>query len=157
MRYIFDLDGTVINSSHRALTKPCGGIDLAHWRENSTAEKIHRDTLLPLADLWRGALRAGHDIVICTSRVMGRADFGFLAKHGLDFHAIISRIGDDARACGAFKREELSRHFSRAELRRSILFDDNHSVLQSVSHLVLRAHDARIINSALASGKHIAL
>ena len=40
MIYIFDLDGTVIDSSHRQLALPNGDIDLTHWRENSTKEKI---------------------------------------------------------------------------------------------------------------------
>ena len=51
MRFIYDLDHTVIDSSHRAATLPNGSIDLDHWREHSTPELIARDRLLPLASI----------------------------------------------------------------------------------------------------------
>jgi FMN phosphatase YigB (HAD superfamily) len=56
--YIFDLDHTVIDSSHRQLTKADGSLDLAHWIENNTPEKIAADTELPLANHWRKVQRA---------------------------------------------------------------------------------------------------
>ena len=51
MIYIFDLDHTVIDSSHRQLTRADGSLDLDHWIENCTREKIYQDKLLPLARL----------------------------------------------------------------------------------------------------------
>jgi hypothetical protein len=51
MIYIFDLDHTVIDSSHRQLTRADGSLDLDHWIENCTREKIYQDKLLPLAKL----------------------------------------------------------------------------------------------------------
>ena len=56
MIYIFDLDGTVIDSSHRQLALPNGDIDLTHWKENSTKEKIFKDELLPLARYMKRAI-----------------------------------------------------------------------------------------------------
>ena len=53
MNYIFDLDHTVVDSSHRQATRPDGSLDLDHWREHSTPAMIERDTLLPLAHEWR--------------------------------------------------------------------------------------------------------
>ena len=46
---IFDLDGTIIDSSHRQATLPDGTLNLAHWFENATPEKIFEDKVLPLA------------------------------------------------------------------------------------------------------------
>ena len=40
MIFIFDLDATVINSSHRFSGNAEGKIDLAKWVENSTRENI---------------------------------------------------------------------------------------------------------------------
>ena len=40
MRYIFDLDHTVIDSSHRQATRPDGSLDLEHWKANSTRQLI---------------------------------------------------------------------------------------------------------------------
>ena len=72
MRFIFDLDGTVIDSSHRH------GDSLADWRRMNTVGNIMRDRLLPLAGKMQGAILDGLDVWICTSRVMGKADFAFL-------------------------------------------------------------------------------
>jgi hypothetical protein len=49
MRFIYDLDHTVIDSTHRQATLADGSLDLAHWIENNTPELIARDSLLPLA------------------------------------------------------------------------------------------------------------
>jgi hypothetical protein len=48
MRFIFDLDHTVIDSSHRQLTLADGSLDLAHWVDNCTRAQIMRDRPLPL-------------------------------------------------------------------------------------------------------------
>ena len=64
MRFIFDLDHTVIDSSHRQATLPDGSLDLDHWRENSTAGMIRRDKLLPLAKVWRDQFAKGNEIVV---------------------------------------------------------------------------------------------
>ena len=54
MKYvIFDLDATVIDSSHRQITKADGSLDLAAWKKNSTYAKVMRDSLLPLANHWK--------------------------------------------------------------------------------------------------------
>jgi len=60
MIYIFDLDHTVVDSSHRQATRPDGSLDLDHWREHSTAKLIERDTLLPLAHEWQDSQARSH-------------------------------------------------------------------------------------------------
>ena len=45
---LYDLDGTIIDSSQRIKFKEDGSLDLEHWRENSTKENIFQDRLLPL-------------------------------------------------------------------------------------------------------------
>lgn len=82
MIYIFDLDHTVVDSSHRQATRPDGSLDLDHWREHSTPALIERDSLLPLAHEWRKLHRRGHTIIVCTARVMGPADYFTLARVG---------------------------------------------------------------------------
>ena len=44
--FIFDFDGTIIDSSHRALSHEDGSINLDHWVENCTKEKIFQDQWL---------------------------------------------------------------------------------------------------------------
>ena len=51
MKYvIFDLDATVIDSSHRQITKADGSLDLAAWKKNYTYTKVMRDSLQPLSN-----------------------------------------------------------------------------------------------------------
>ncbi len=54
--FTFDLDGTVIDSSHRATLTVDNGqvvLDLNAWRQDSTYENIMKDSLLPLANYMR--------------------------------------------------------------------------------------------------------
>jgi len=99
MIIIFDLDGTVIDTSHRYRNKPCGAIDLDYWFANSTPEMIAQDRLLPLADSMRLFYQQGHTIVICTARdfsPLNGVDLGvvygqFLADNGLFHHELLYR------------------------------------------------------------------
>ena len=96
MHFIFDLDHTVVDSSHRQATRPDGSLDLDHWREHSTAKLIERDTLLPLAHEWRKIQRKGNaKIIVCTARVMGPADYFYFGSRGLFAETIISRKEGD--------------------------------------------------------------
>ncbi len=93
MRFIFDLDDTVIDSSHRQRLLSGGSIDLDYWRAHSTVGLIARDSLLPLAVKMQEAIADDLDVWICTSRVMGAADYAFLRMHGLHPRGgIISRL-----------------------------------------------------------------
>ena len=74
---IFDLDGTVIDSSHRQATLPDGTLNLAHWFENATPEKIFKDKILPLAQQIRKRSKAGDYTMICTARTLSDADLEF--------------------------------------------------------------------------------
>ena len=48
--WVFDLDGTTIDSTHRQITNPDGTLNLDLWRHNSTRSKIFKDKLLPLGE-----------------------------------------------------------------------------------------------------------
>ena len=58
--FIFDLDDTVIDSSHRATLTVVNGqveLDLNAWRKDSTYENIMKDSLLPLANYMRECIQ----------------------------------------------------------------------------------------------------
>ncbi len=136
---VFDLDGTVIDSSHRHLNKPDGSIDLAHWRANCTREKIMQDSLLPLAKSMRAMKAAGHHIVICTARVVTEHDMAFIVKNDLPFDGFLSREGEnDNRPDGAMKVQLLT-EYVQAQGYKSIrdagiiMFDDNLKVIAAIS------------------------
>jgi hypothetical protein len=157
MRYIFDLDHTVIDSSHRQLTKADGSLDLEHWIANNTREKIMGDSLLPLADQWRKAQAKGAEIVICTARVIGEHDLEFLAKHGLVYDAMLSR------PMGADTPDDLLKWVALRQYAQSIgkswknfcafslMFDDNERVISTLASKGVRVYNAISINERLSA------
>ena len=109
MLYIFDLDGTAIDSSHRANTLADGSLNLDAWRENSTPEMIARDSLLPLGEQWRDMVARGLEgthvkVAIITARVMGAADLQYLDDNGLAYDYIYSRNEGDSTPDHALKK-----------------------------------------------------
>lgn len=153
---IFDLDHTVICSKHRAATLPCGSLDLAHWRENSTAEMIAKDGLLPLATAMRAIYAAGHTVVVCTARVMSEHDLAFLDMHGLKYHAMLCRDGEnDHRRDADLKVQKLTEYFASQGTSiwaaRPIMFDDNLSVLDAVRRQGVICIDATKENARYAA------
>lgn len=157
MRYIFDLDFTVIDSSHRQLTLADGSLDLEHWIENCTREKILADSLLPLADTWRRAKARGAEIVICTARVMGEHDLEFLAENGLHYDALLSRPADNKTADSVLKWALLRGYANdigkswKTFCAFSIMFDDNKNVIESLTRKGLRVYNALEINESLSA------
>ena len=152
MLYLFDLDHTVIDSSHRQSTLPDGSLDLAHWIENNTPEKIHADSLLPLADIMRGLFDKGREIVIITARVLQAADFEFLAKNGIKYHSVYFRQMGDDRPDHILKREAIEDLILKKGTLPKItrFFDDNKSVLQMAADFGIRCYDAIHANRRIA-------
>jgi hypothetical protein len=154
-RGIFDLDHTVIDSSHRQLTLADGSLDLEHWIANNTREKILADSLLPLANHWRNLKARGYEIVICTARVMGEHDLEFLAKNGLEYDALLSRpLGNNSP--DSLLKWALLHDYANSIgtswanfCARSVMFDDNQNVIEALTIKGLRVHNAISINKAL--------
>ena len=153
---IFDLDHTVIDSSHRQATLADGSLDLAHWIENNTPEKISNDSLLPIADIMREGKKAGNVIGICTARVLQDADFKFLADNGLEFDFCLSRkMGDNTG--DADLKENLLREYSANRnidfndfcSMIDLFYDDNQKVLERLEALNIKAFDAILTNKLL--------
>jgi len=139
--FIFDLDGTTVDSSHRV------GETLAEWRRMNTPANIMRDKPLPLAEQLRQAIREGLDVVILTSRVMGHADRVWLNRYGLKAPVIISRDINDNRAAGEYKLGKLhelavKRRISFRDLARSIvMWDDDADVQKTLKNAGVRVVD----------------
>ena len=144
MRFIFDLDGTVIDSAHRQ------GETLADWRRMNTVGNVMRDSLLPLAAKMQGAILDGLDVWVCTSRVMGKADFAFLRLQGLlpNGGPVIHRIGEnDQRPCGELKLSKLRGYAAGMGItwaqfaHDSIMFDDSLDVQKTLRGAGIRVID----------------
>ena len=154
MRYIFDLDHTLICSKHRSLTKADGSLDLAHWIENCTREKIFSDSLLPLADYARNLIEKGYEVIACTARVMTENDHDYLRHHGFKFARILSRPLGNTLPDWQLKEELLrkdardQREFFKLYASDAMLIDDNQEVLNHASKLGMIALDAKELNAA---------
>tara|TARA_B100000497_G_C7431966_1_gene269739 strand:- start:122 stop:595 length:474 start_codon:yes stop_codon:yes gene_type:complete len=157
MIYIYDLDHTIIDSSHRAATRADGSLDLDHWREHSTPALIAKDSLLPLAAQWRKAQAKGVEIVVCTARVMGPADYRYLADHGLFAETIISRRDGDDTADDLLKLRGLKRYAAKRRMswrrfcKTSMMFDDNVNVIFTLTNHGLIVHNAISLNKELSA------
>jgi hypothetical protein len=151
MRFIFDLDGTVVDSSHRQ-----GDGSLNDWRRLNTVGNIMRDGLLPLAGKMQTAIQDGLDIWVCTSRVMGKADFAFLRLQNLlpNGGPVIHRIGEnDQRPCGELKLAKLRGYAAGMGItwaqfaHDSIMFDDSLDVQKTLRGAGIRVIDPVQFNS----------
>ena len=157
MHFIFDLDHTVIDSSHRQITRADGSLDLAAWIQNNTRENIMGDSLLPLAAQWRRADKKGATIVICTARVMGAHDYDFLAENGLRWDACLSRPAGNSLPDAELKETLLRRYAQTRPMTwarfcaSSVFFDDNKNVLSMLDRIGIRAYNSLEFNARLSA------
>ena len=141
MRYIFDLDGTVIDSTHRQ------GDTLDDWRRLNTARNVALDSPLPLLDQMRDAIADDLDVIVCTSRVMAGRDFRWLDDHGIRGIDVLCRAPSDNRTCGFFKLHLLKSYadsigYTWARFcKTSIMFDDDKGVQDTLRSVGLRVID----------------
>lgn len=171
---VFDLDMTIVDSSHRHVSKPDGSIDLAHWFEN--CHRVVDDTLLPLARAVRRLYDAGHHIVFCTSRCMQVADWSWLAEHSeeLPHHICYSRHGrfvgkdsseyadsyhgfiGDARSDEVIKLEQIQEYietngWKTFEEANVIIFEDNMKTIKAFEQRGAIGVDAHWANKTEAA------
>ena len=126
--HTYDLDGVLVDTSHRYRNKPDGSIDLQYWFENRTEEKIAQDKILPLAKQYMAdCLNPEIYVMICTSRAYHVLDIQFIIGHlGAPDKLIMRPVGNmenDAK----LKRRQLQRLFNLrqfAKLPRRF-WDDN--------------------------------
>ena len=149
---IFDLDGTVIDSSHRQATLPDGTLNLEHWFENATPEKIFKDKILPLAQQIRRRSKAGDFTMICTARTLSDADLEFFHQEGLLVDKIISRKQGDMTPDGELKAKQLRSFFSLKQFKHlnKVMFDDAPSVRKSLRRLGISVIDPNKIQDRVA-------
>ena len=155
---IFDLDGTVIDSSHRTRFLADGSLDLDYWQANATPRNIAADTLLPLAKQMQSAYARGNCLVmVCTARVMSASDYLFLDMNGLQYHAITSRPEGETMPDFALKLYALhglcSEHgWSWARFRKmAVMYDDNLSVINSLTSEGIQVYNSTILNRELVA------
>ena len=157
MLYIFDLDGTVIDSSHRQNTLPDGSLDLAHWIENNTVEKILADSLLPLAEKMRSVRSVKDTVAVITARVIQDADLAFLKRNDLRFDYLYSRAQGNTSPDDILKKRailKLARKLQRSMnwmRKNTVFFDDNLEVLGVMDSMGIKTINATLANERLTA------
>ena len=134
--HIYDMDGTIVDSSHRyrTIVDDAGErIDLDYWRENEY--RAMQDQLLPLAEQYKLDLLDPHCyVVIATARVMHEPDWQFVRERlGMPDY-FISRPEDSNISGKLLKINGLTKFFNLVNFRGAdvIFFEDNIQYLKAV-------------------------
>ena len=158
MIYVIDLDGTVIDSTHRKLSNADGSLDLEHWVQNCTAEKVAQDSLLPLVATMRKAYYSGiHTVIVCTARVLTDADYSFFLEHNLPYHHMLDRPCGCTMNDAELKDIQLRLYAHNQGLSwqnfalQAVIYDDNQAVLTRMKMLGIATVDAVQMNQVMAA------
>lgn len=136
---IYDMDGTIVDSSHRYRTITENGItkiDLQFWRDNERL--AFNDSLLPLAHSHYAADLADPDcfVIIATARVMDAVSWQFVEEKLGKPDYIISRKAGDTRSGALLKVLGLKKLFSlkqfHGKVKTAVFYEDNTSYLKAV-------------------------
>jgi hypothetical protein len=114
--HVYDLDGTLVDSSHRYRALPNGNIDLDHWRANE--HRIFDDTLLPLAEQYKADIADPETyVVICTLREPEPEQYIFIRERlGMPNKLILNRQRLRKSAKG-YKYRELAKLFNLKQFK----------------------------------------
>jgi hydroxymethylpyrimidine pyrophosphatase-like HAD family hydrolase len=143
--YIFDLDGTIIDSSHRATHDEEGNIDLKGWKEKSTKDYIFQDSLLPLYAKLQEVYKNGDMVILCTARELGKWDYEYINMHNIYYDRIISRPKGNQTKDHILKKNQCRYLFTLPQYRdiEKWFFDDNWSNLEALADLGAVVSDAK--------------
>ena len=126
--HVYDLDGVLVDTSHRYRNLSDGSIDLQFWFANRTAKQVARDRLLPLARQF--AIDCSNPetyTILCTAREYHVLDITFISKYLGKPNKLIMRPIGNTTSDNVLKRVLLSRLFNLrqfAKLHRR-LWEDN--------------------------------
>lgn len=143
--YIYDLDGTVIDSSHRRRFTKDGNLRLSYWRSHNTRKDIFGDSLLPLAKHMKMKM-INNIVLICTAREISQNDLDFLESKGLRYDHILSRPKGVQTADHILKYYQL-KNFLKDNMylpKRKIMYDDSIENLKEISKLKIEGRLAWI-------------
>lgn len=141
---IYDMDGTIVDSSHRYRTiiNPDGSekIDLEYWRANEY--RAMNDGLLPLAEQYRAELKDPNVyVIIATARVMNNPDWQFVNEILGKPDYFISRKPGDNISGADLKIKGLQKFFNLKQFRSAdaVFYEDNTQYLKKVcDHFQIR-------------------
>ena len=133
---IYDMDGTIVDSSHRYRTivdENGERIDLDYWRENEY--RAMDDGLLPLVSQYRADLAdESCYVIIATARVMNGPDWQFVNEILGKPDYLISRPANSSVSGKALKINGLAKFFNLNNFKNAefVFYEDNIQYLKAV-------------------------
>lgn len=151
---IFDLDATVVDSTHRTPNHPDGTLNLPLYLELKNRENTLKDGLLPLADFWRSLDLSETYVVVCTARTWADFDQEFLDIHGLKAHKILHRKADGSenhKRDHNLKRKWLRKILNLRQFKNlpAVMFDDAGPVISEMRKMGLVCLNSITVNKKL--------
>jgi len=145
----WDLDGTLIDSSHRLRYKENNELDLDYWTENSlNMDIVRKDSLLPLVSLFQAYKNAGFTQICVTARDMRENDYRYLSENGLIFDMILHR--NDSKDLDNLLKSKKIKDFLTEENRLPFMaFDDKEDNLEVFDSFGFRTFQAIYMNKKL--------
>jgi len=136
--HCYDLDGVLVDTSHRYRNNFDGSIDLDYWFKHRTPQNIARDKLLPLAKQYRVDI-ANPEIyvIVCTARTWFKHDVDFIRDNlGMPDKLIMRPQGNETKDA-QLKRWQLARLFNLRQFQKlpRKFWDDNLQNLQACRDL----------------------
>jgi len=153
---IFDLDETIVDSSHRTPNNPDGTLNLPKYLEMKNRKNTLKDGLLPLAQIWKNLDLSENYVVVCTARTWADFDQEFLEIHGLKAHKILHRNSDGSenhQKDHHLKRKWLRKILNLKQFRKlpAIMFDDAKPVIAEMRSMGLVCMNAIKVNQRLTA------
>ena len=137
---VFDMDGVFIDATHRQICNPDGSLNLAKYREMSTAEHISKDKELPLILALQILNDLGVEYHICTARVLCENTRNWLDQRGIKAGVYMGRDGEnDSRRDYQLKAQKLSSLFTAEQRANMMLIDDNVNNCKAALEIGLQA------------------
>lgn len=126
--HVYDLDGVLVDTSHRYRNKPNGAIDLAYWFKNRTEKNMRKDKMLPLAKQYiADCLSEEIYTILCTARSYHPLDIAFIYSYlGAPDKLFMRPVGDE-RNDDIIKFAQLNGFFNLRQFRNvpKKLWEDN--------------------------------
>ena len=139
--HVYDVDGTLVDSSHRYRALPNGHVDLDHWVKNH--HRLNQDTLLPLAEQYRRDIADPTTyVVICTLRTPQPADLQYIAQNLGMPDCLIMNSKNETENLAGFKRRHLARLFNLRQFAKlpRFFWEDSRAYVESCRDLFTRVY-----------------
>ena len=122
---VWDLDGVLLNASHRIKLHADGSLDLDQYRLDSTRDNVLKDRCLPLMGVISHLNTIGRVYHVATARVLCAYSKELLEQRSIKPAKIISRQGEgDSRKDWILKVQGVQEQFDPKDFNKIMLIDD---------------------------------